>query len=575
MANTINGIMVKKFKNKIKLYYVNNIFDGLKKKIVLEKNNFFLTSNLIIYSKFKKLNNFYYSHDFINNNEVQKFYVNNINDWHKTLYNIDSSINSLLLKEKLKFNKNFYISSYVFRYFAFQEYSKIILLKKCIKRFSKKNKTEKIIFLGKFELKYFSDKFVVKYLNTYFSQEISCNNHFINQKKLKLKSKLKIRINKKNLFLFFQLSKKKFLNSLSQIFKKPSSLFLTYQRELLYDENSSFYNLNNIHVRKNGELNTNFDKKIILKNIKIPKIFSDHITSQALELFKNNYNLIEQFNEKFKKLKIINLSYDIEDTDIKSYFAIHVAKMLNLKTTGYQHGSDYGVTPGRDIDHNYLCYRFADEYIIWGFSKFFDKKKKNIYLKDIKFINKGSLSGKFLKNILNFKMGTDNKKIMYVPSIVRTDFMNAKSVQDPNWQIQLQNKIVNFLVKRNLNETFLSLPSFSYEYCLNYFPIAFDKKIQKLKMLEGSFKDNLLECKPKVLIFDNFSTPLYESLNTNCKIIVFIDPLNIPKKDVLLKLNKRVEIIYSTKNMDIILNKKLNEKIFKKNNEFKNSFYYN
>ena len=65
MANTFNGIMVKKFKNKIKLYYVNNIFDGLKRKIALEKNNFFLTSNLIIYLKFKKFNNFYYSHNFM------------------------------------------------------------------------------------------------------------------------------------------------------------------------------------------------------------------------------------------------------------------------------------------------------------------------------------------------------------------------------------------------------------------------------------------------------------------------------------------------------------------------------
>ena len=119
------------------------------------------------------------------------------------------------------------------------------------------------------------------------------------------------------------------------------------------------------------------------------------------------------------------------------------------------------------------------------------------------------------------------------------------------------------------------MPSFSDEYCLNYFPIVFDNKIQELKILKGSFKDNLLECKPKVLIFDNFSTALYESLNTNCKIIVFIDPLNIPKKDVLLKLSKRVEIFYNTKNMETILNNKLNEKIFKKNNDFKNSFYYN
>ena len=77
-------------------------------------------------------------------------------------------------------------------------------------------------------------------------------------------------------------------------------------------------------------------------------------------------------------------------------------------------------------------------------------RKKNIYLKEIKFINKGSFSGKFFKNILNFKIDKDNKKIMYVPTIVRTDFMNAKSGQDPNWQTQLQNKIVNFLIKKKI-----------------------------------------------------------------------------------------------------------------------------
>ena len=53
------------------------------------------------------------------------------------------------------------------------------------KKILEKEKIEKIIFLGKFELKYFSDKFVVKYLNIHFSQEISCNNYFINQKKIK------------------------------------------------------------------------------------------------------------------------------------------------------------------------------------------------------------------------------------------------------------------------------------------------------------------------------------------------------------------------------------------------------
>ena len=246
-----------------------------------------------------------------------------------------------------------------------------------------------------------------------------------------------------------------------------------------------------------------------------------------------------------------------------------------MKVIGYQHGSEYGINYYKDIDHNYLCYRFTDEFNTWGYSKFFNKRINNIHYKKVKFLNIGSSSGFFLRNIMNYKVDQNNEKIMFIPSLVRSDYFDAKSAQDPNWQIDLQNKIINFLDSKYLSRTSLSFPNFSYENCLNIFPIAFNDKVKQMKILYGSFKDNLLIHKPNILIFDRLSTALYEALNTNCKIIVFMDPLCMPRNDVLLKLKKRADVIYDYKNIDKILNTKINDRIYKKNNEFKNSFYYN
>ena len=110
---------------------------------------------------------------------------------------------------------------------------------------------------------------------------------------------------------------------------------------------------------------------------------------------------------------------------------------------------------------------------------------------------------------------------------------------------------------------------------LKFFPLEFNKKINEIKVFRGAFKNNFLKYKPNTLIFDRLSTALYEALDTNCKIIVFMDPLCVPRKDALLKLKKRVEIINEYKKIDKILDIKLKNKVFNKNNEFKNSFYFN
>ena len=53
------------------------------------------------------------------------------------LKQIDLSFNKLLRKQNLKLNENLYIGSYMYRYFAFSEYCRIIFIKKNIIKFKK------------------------------------------------------------------------------------------------------------------------------------------------------------------------------------------------------------------------------------------------------------------------------------------------------------------------------------------------------------------------------------------------------------------------------------------------------
>ena len=41
-----------------------------------------------------------------------------------------------------------------------------------------------------------------------------------------------------------------------------------------------------------------------------------------------------------------------------------------------KHGSDYCGTSKRDLDHDYLSYKFCDKFKIWGHSKFFKKNAR-------------------------------------------------------------------------------------------------------------------------------------------------------------------------------------------------------
>ena len=78
---------------------------------------------------------------------------------------------------------------------------------------------------------------------------------------------------------------------------------------------------------------------------------------------------------------------------------------------------------------------------------------------------------------------------------------------------------------------------------------------------------------PKIIILDHFSTSIYECVLSKSEIILFLDKLNMPKKDVLDKLNKRVHIIYKFSELEIKVNQILQNNFEKKNDEFYKKFF--
>ena len=88
--------------------------------------------------------------------------------------------------------------------------------------------------------------------------------------------------------------------------------------------------------------------------------------------------------------------------------------------------------------------------------------------------------------------------------------------------------------------------------------------------------------KPQIIIFDSFSTPIYELLNSKSELIVFIDKLNPLKRDALKSLKERCFLVSSIKDLNKAINlierkksnKIMNRSFFDKFYKNKNNFKY-
>ena len=80
--------------------------------------------------------------------------------------------------------------------------------------------------------------------------------------------------------------------------------------------------------------------------------------------------------------------------------------------------------------------------------------------------------------------------------------------------------------------------------------------------------------KPKIVIMDALSTPLYELSGSDSEIIVFLDKFNQPKSDVLSILKKRFFIVKNVTEMMSCINLILKKNKNRSNNKlFYKKFY--
>ena len=255
------------------------------------------------------------------------------------------------------------------------------------------------------------------------------------------------------------------------------------------------------------------------------------------------------------------------------YFAniLSILKSKKVKIFGVQHGGKYFIQ-NDDIYHKDSDFAFCNKFLAYGVSKYFNKKKFTKNKTEI--LDNGCFKSFFLRRKYeNIKDQNCHNKILYVPT--SSKFLLAPvmgSMEHVHYEKQIQ--ICKTLNKINFYKIFIK--TISRNDLLEYTPIYPDlKKYKNISINCYSLTNAIDTIKPKILICDSLSTSIYDCLYTNSEIIIFLDKNNLPKKDVLSALSKRVFFVKNYKEMRFIINKIRNNKLPKKprNSEFLEKFH--
>ena len=245
-----------------------------------------------------------------------------------------------------------------------------------------------------------------------------------------------------------------------------------------------------------------------------------------------------------------------------------------------QHGGKYFIQKD-DIYHQDSDYFFCDSFLAYGVSKLFDKNK---YSKNTKIVETGNFKSNFLKKeFKNLKFDHLKNKILYIPissSFLIKPFCGSMEINHYFKQIEIcksLNKIPYYKKYVKIISRSIIFGKILDQLSLEHNPINFDLvNYKNLSVKSDSVLNVVKDLMPKIIICDSLSTALYELLFTNSEIIIFLDQENLPKKDVIYSLSKRVHLVKNISEMKFAINKIKKKNILKaKNDEFLKKFYLN
>ena len=329
----------------------------------------------------------------------------------------------------------------------------------------------------------------------------------------------------------------------------------TYFKKIEHHKNfySSFKNR-----KKSNIYNYNPYLKIIIYNLKNNLIFNKKL---ILDESRKILNFI-----KVKKIK--KLFWGNSPTP---FFAniLDVLQSKNIKIFGTQHGGKYFIQ-NDDIYHKDLDYSFCSRFLAYGVSKYFNKKK---FLQNkTKILDVGCLSSDYVKNKykdLNLENLKDN--ILYVP-VTSGKFLISPVVGTMDFEHnRKQIEICQELNKTKFYKKFIKL----HNTDLTHAPLKHNlKNYRNFSIYSCTLIRAINIVKPKIIVCDSLSTPIYDFIYTPAEIIIFLDNNNLPKKDVLLLLSKRVFFVKDIKEMKSVISRIKNKNATNyKNNEFLQKFY--
>ncbi|MAW01345.1 MAG: hypothetical protein CMI81_00440, partial [Candidatus Pelagibacter sp.] len=317
------------------------------------------------------------------------------------------------------------------------------------------------------------------------------------------------------------------------------------------------------NIKKNKSRNIKITKNLVKnlnKKYQISKIVLEKIIFDGLDTMEKVSYLINRANILIKKYHINKIIWCCDPNKFVAN-VIDYFKKKGLTVIGIQHGGGY-LLQEYSMHHIHSDFNFCDKFLTYGSSKYL--KKKN-------FIEVGSLRAIFYRKYFNKNknLNLTDKKILYVPNPILPD--NLFTLNKPSHlKLDLQDKILNYLSNTNL-KSIIKLPQ---NPSADYYPLLLNKKNMKNFLIDHQkiFK-SIIKHKPKIIILDYLATSIYECLYSKCEIIIFLDPYNRPKKDVLQILTKRVHVVKNIEDLKNVVDKILNKKATKLNGNFVKKFY--
>lgn len=512
--------------------------------------------------------------DYFSTSKRNAIYYKLYKNYLKKLKKCDLILTKNLSEREKEFYNNWIY--HLYRYFPFFYYFGLFNFQQSLKKFLFIKKIKHLVVYKDFKSSHFlfSNEDIVKVIVSLkkikfkFIENNSFNkNSYFAIYKKKLKEIIKHSINTLKNYKFY----------LKKIFNKKENIIIVkpiYEIDLKKFNEFNIYFLNESNFKTNfttGNLeNSNIKKNFFSfnKNNIVEKIIFKKIANHYNENSKNFFSYIKNFSQFIKKNKIKKLIWGLPPIHAnQKVLIVKYLQKIKIPVIGYQHGGCYGDLSMDDF-HYLSDYNYCDIFYCYKKDKLSFTKHLVKDYKLCKFNTAGSLRVK--KNFYSNNYSKKYKKKILFPITCWTDNFSHMLGDSSREVVKRQIFILRLLKKLNLKVVIKYIKNTDSFFNETSYPAYYLSNFNRKNFIFEygmSLQTAINFYKPDLVILDTISTPLYETIINDCDIICFNSKFNKLKKNVEKKINKRVYVANSDKQLLKFINDYKTKKLSKKRDE--------